>query len=414
MSANEQDVGFLAKHTKPKTSKVVPLPVFSPGLDLALNEDGSVKSSLTNVAEILEKSPDYAGKLKINSFSNEMFYNGNIFRDHEATECCVSISRKYYASFKLQDVKAVLPAVCVRHAFHPVQEYLKSLVWDRTPRVDLWLEDAFEVPPTPYTQAIAKNVLIGAVARVMRPGCKMDNMMVLEGGQGIGKTSAVRALAGAEWYAEVTEAAGSKDFYQCLRGKWFVEFGDLAGMRHTEINKLKQVLSSPADNYRASYAASAKDHPRHNIFIGTTNEYTYLGDSTGARRFWSVSCAVSNVGYIINMRDQLWAEAMARFSAGESWHEVPHDEAEEEQEKRFDADSWEYPVARWLSAHQTDNITTGYILADCLGIDIGKHSKADQTRVGAILRRLGFISKQRIVEGVRGRFYEKRRQCTTS
>jgi predicted P-loop ATPase len=376
-------------------------------LDLDTTEDGSVRPSFVNICEILEKDPEYAGKLKLNAFSNEMFFGGNLFRDHEHAECCLNISRKYHANFKLADVRSALLTVTSRDNFHPVQDYLRSLRWDGVPRIDSWLQDAFEAENTAYVQAVGKNVLIGAVARVMQPGCKMDNLLILEGAQGLGKTSAVRALAGAAWYAEVTQPAGSTDFYQCLRGKWFVEFGDLAGMRHAEVNRLKQVLSSQADNYRASYAPTAKDHPRHNIFIATTNEERYNSDVTGERRKWPIRCNSVNLDYIKHMRDQLWAEALRAFEAGEKWHIVPDEEAKEEQDQRFDVDPWEYPIARWLAIHTAQIITSGYILSDCIGLELSKHGKAEETRVGNVMKRLGYINKRKRIEGIRTYVYEK-------
>ena len=375
-------------------------------MNLDTTEDGSVRPTFVNFCEILEKDPDYAGKLKLNAFSNEMFYNGNLFRDHEHAECCLAISRKYYANFKMQDARTALLTVTSRSSFHPVQDYLRSLRWDGTPRIDSWLEDAFEAGASTYVQAVGKNVLIGAVARVMEPGCKMDNLLILEGAQGLGKTSAVRALASPAWYAEVTQAAGSTDFYQCLRGKWFVEFGDLAGMRHAEVNRLKQVLSSQADNYRASYAPTAKDHPRHNIFIATTNEEKYNVDATGERRKWPVRCNAVNLDYIIAMRDQLWAEALVRYQAGEKWHIVPADEAREQQEQRFDVDPWEYPINRWLTTHDS-NLTSAYILADCIGLELSKQRRQDQIRVGDIMKRLGYENKRTRVEGILVHAYKK-------
>jgi predicted P-loop ATPase len=229
-------------------------------------------------------------------------------------------------------------------------------------------------------------------------------MLILEGNQGIGKSKALRNLFGVGWYTETTEKPGSKDFYQALRGKWCLELAELDSLRGADISRVKQVLSATSDNYRPSYGRFSRDFARSNIFIGTTNEDHYLADPSGARRFWPILCAGVNGDYIIRMRDQLWAEGVARFNAGKPWHIVPAMEAQAEQDARYDADVWEEPIKQWLLVNQYQP-TMATIMGECLGIERAKQNRADQIRVGKILKRLGYV-KAREKDGGRGYYYE--------
>ncbi len=190
--------------------------------------------------------------------------------------------------------------------------------------------------------------------------------------------------------------------------------GELDSLRRSDVTRVKQVLSSTADNYRPSFGKRSVSFPRQNIFIGTTNEDHYLIDPTGARRFWPVRCLSSNVDYIVAMRDQLWAEALHRFRKGETWHQVPEDEAKAEQDARYDADSLEDIVSEWLQ--QPERALSGFTMTDvlikALNLEPWQHSRQMQTRVGQILMRLGYRAKQETEGGQRVRLYRKR--CTTS
>ncbi len=379
------------------------------------SDNGSVKPHYGNAFRLLSTDERIRGHYRMNEFTNEVEVDGKPVSDVEDVNVCIQMCMETDAKFTPDMVGKVLTSIAFAHAFHPVREYLQSLHWDGTPRIDRWLSDAFEVEATAYSMAVGKNTLIGAVARVMRPGCQMDTMLILEGEQGIGKTRAVRALAGQDWYCETIEKPGTKDFYQSLRGMWIVEMGELDSLRKSDVTRVKQVLSSTADNYRPSFGKRSVSFPRQNIFIGTTNETHYLIDPTGARRFWPVKCLSSNVDYIQAMRDQLWAEALHRFQKGEPWHEVPEDEAREQQDARYDADSLEDIVGAWVRNPETE--LTGFSMTDvlikALNLETWQHSRQMQTRVGHILTRLGYLSKQETVGGVRVRLY-RRKRCTTS
>lgn len=392
--------------------------------DLAIKGDGSLRANVGNAILILEHDDAWAGCLRLNTFSNQIekirqppYPHGSTgeLTDADAIEIAAWVGRHYNLDLKTTLVHEALLAVATRNPFHPVRDYLDSLVWDGTPRLAGVFPRYFGAHDSAYVQAVGLAFFIGAVARIYAPGCKVDTMVILEGAQGIGKTRSVRALAGASWYAEATESPSSKDFYQALRGKWLVEIGEMQAFSRAEANKIKQVITVQSDNYRPSYGRYARDFPRQSVFIGTTNEAQYLNDPTGARRFLPVRCAQADADAIVRDRDQLWAEAVARYRDGEPWWAIPA-AARDEQEARFNADSWEDVVADWLDGRAADTaypagqrgpidqVTVTEVLRWALGMELSKHDRGAQTRVGNILRRLGW-------RPVQVRAGEGRRRC---
>ena len=326
--------------------------------------------------------------------------------DQDAVELAFFASDMLGADFKTAQALEAIEVTAKRNPFHPVQDYLRGLSWDGTPRLDSWMSDVFGVSETPYHAAVGAKFLIAAVARAMRPGCQMDTMLVLMGGQGIGKTTAVRDLLPEfSWYSETTESPANKDFYQALRGKWIVEIGELHSFKNADWTKIKQMLSARSDTYRASYAHFAKDYQRQCVFIGTTNDETWNRDSTGARRFWPVRCMEVNKDYLRAQRDQLWAEAMLRLDRGEDWWTVP--DCEEHQDSVYQEDVWDSFLTDWILSRTQDSFTIGDILGEALNIERGMQKTSDEMRVGHLLRRLKFKRTRIMVNGTRKYVYQR-------
>lgn len=206
---------------------------------------------------------------------------------------------------------------------HPVREYLSALTWDGVSRVDGWLHRHLGVQDTAYSQAVGQMWLISAVARIMRPGCKVDHTIVLEGPkQGRGKSSALASLCPRpEWFSDslppITD--NLKEARQHLRGVWIVEIAEMAAMRKSSAETIKSFLSCQSDRYRPSYGRREIVVPRQCVFSGSVNLDQYLIDPTGNRRFWPVLTGEINVEAIRSDRDQLWAEAVYLFSTGCKW-----------------------------------------------------------------------------------------------
>lgn len=275
--------------------------------------------------------------------------------------------------------------------FHPVRNYLKSLKWDRLPRIDMWLSAAFDVEMTPLTRAIAAKFLIAAVRRVMQPGCKFDHMMILEGPQGIGKSRALQLLCGAAWFSDcVPMDLNGKDAAMALNGVWITEFAEIEHIIRVEIETLKAFLSRAVDRYRPPYARGFVERPRQGITVGTTNARDYLRDTTGNRRIWPIKCRTADPEWVALNRDQLWAEAVVREATGEAiWldDETIENLAKEEAEKRMAGDVWEDKIRLALIGRQ--EITTAEIL-ESMNVQTAHMTKSMEMRVANVLRHFGW------------------------
>lgn len=311
------------------------------------------------------------------------------------------------------NVTAAVMAAARANGFHPVRQYLDTLAWDGTKRLTRFLPDYFSTVDTPYTQEAGRRWLISAVARVMRPGCKVDTMLIVEGAQGKRKSTALAALVGADWFSDTKLDLSKVDAYQALRGKWVIEMAELDSLKNQELTRIKGFLSSVSDRYRPSYGKRARDFPRQTIFAGTTNEEKYLQDSTGNRRFWPVAAGTIKADELATDRDQIWAEALEAFRGGGSWwfdEDALLVEAQEAQEARMvDEHPWVPIIRAWLDKMELPSyqrpagsedielahgVTTTQVLVAAIGARKEHLDRASGMRVGGIMRQLGFEAKQ--------------------
>jgi len=387
---------------------------------LARSESGALIAHMQNVELILGNDERWAGVIGYSVFSSKIIklraapYGGGAgdWADIDDMRVMKWLAQQYNLRVKASHVVEAVSVVAHDHAFHPVREYLEKLVWDRVPRLDSWLTDVLGVEASDYSAKVGKRWPISAVARVMRPGCKADSVMILEGGQGEGKSTAMGILGG-EWFMDTPFALGDKDSFQAIRGKWIVELGELDSFNKAESTKAKQFFSASIDTYRESYGRRTNDVPRQCVFVGTTNQEEYLKDATGNRRYWPVFCNKVDLDALREIRDQLWAEAVFCYEAGDIWW-VTKDESQmfaEAQDERFVVDEWEGPILHWLEESQIGETTTGNdILSQALKLDFGHWGKPEQMRVGAIMHRLGWRKKRLTAlpkSGVRQWAYQK-------
>jgi putative DNA primase/helicase len=367
---------------------------------LARTESGALIAHMQNVELILGNDERWAGVINFSAFSSKIVklraapYGGGTgdWADIDDMRVMKWLAQTYNLRVKASSVIEAVSIVAHDHTFHPVREYLNRLEWDQVPRLGSWLTDVLGVVPTPYSSKVGKRWMISAVARVMQPGCKADSVLILEGAQGAGKSTAMSILGG-DWFMDTPFALGDKDGFQAIRGKWIVEWGELDSFNKAESTKAKQFFSASTDTYRESYGRRTNDVPRQCVFVGTTNQEEYLKDATGNRRYWPVACTRVELELLREIRDQLWAEAVFCYQAGEVWW-VNRDESSmftEAQDERFVVDEWEGPILTWLEESQIGATASGGdLLGMALKIDPSHWGKPEQMRVGAIMHRFGW------------------------
>jgi predicted P-loop ATPase len=303
--------------------------------------------------------------------------------------------------------KAVLLAADANR-FHDVRAYLEGLTWDGTPRLMSWLwaylgakapaNDA--EPGSSYVEKVAVKWMVGAVARVYKPGCKMDNVLILEGPQDAGKSSALKILFD-PWFTDAAFEIGSTDGYQIMRGMWCVELAELDGFNRADSSRAKAFFTRVNDRYRNPYGRKPVNVLRQGVFAGSVNHATYLKDDTGNRRYWPVS--IGNIGLddLRKDRDQLWAEALQLYKAGQEWWVRASERSiyEGEQEARYIGDAYETKILNWLDTIdeggvKPNNVPLAKIMGSALGLDAAKWTLPEQQRAGRIMARLGWLRKR--------------------
>jgi predicted P-loop ATPase len=294
-------------------------------------------------------------------------------------------------------VRDAVNARARENEFHPVRDWLQSLVWDGQKRANIWMTTKLGAELTPYTQAIGQMFLISLVARIFDPGCKVDYMPVLEGPQGGTKSAACAVLGGGYFSDGLPEIGDGKDVSQHLRGKWVIEIGEMHAMSRAESAQLKAFITRQVERYRPSYGRYEVVEPRQCVFIGTTNKGAYLRDETGGRRFWPVKVGDIDISGLAEDRDQLFAEAVHLYHEGAAWWPDPSFENQHikpEQESRYESDCWEDLIESYLA--NATKVTVGQVAKEALFFDTAaKIGTADQRRITAIMDRIGWRREQK-------------------
>ncbi|ESX48816.1 virulence-associated E family protein [Mesorhizobium sp. C416B] len=291
--------------------------------------------------------------------------------------------------------------LALQNSFDPVREYLDVLVPKAGVNcLDTWLTDCLGAEDNELTRAFGRAVLIAAVRRVRRPGSKFDFVLVLEGPQGGGKSSALKILAGGEEYFsdEIVLGVSYKEQQELLQGKWIVELPELAGLKASDIRGLKQFVSKTHDRARPAFGRSVEEMPRRGVMIGTTNDAEYLRDMTGNRRFWPVVVGKIDLPKLREIRDQLWAEAAAAELEADDPITIPESlwaAAAERQAERVAGDPWETILADELPAYATQvggelRIATQTVIEKVMKLDMREARRGDTARLAECMRRLGW------------------------
>lgn len=301
-------------------------------------------------------------------------------------------------------VRSGLDYFLQRHRRNSAQEALRALVWDGEVRLPGMLARAWGTEKNAYYSAVGRCWIMGMVNRVLNPGCQFDNFPLFEGGEGVGKSTALRIIGG-EYFSECHESIMSKDFQQMMHGKMLLEIAELHSFKRAEIERIKGIISNRVDTYRPSYGRIAQDFPRSCSFAGTTNRNDWNISDTGMRRAWRIIVGKVDLYWLRVNRDQLLAEAVARLDMGEVYHDVPDIDAKALQDDARVEDPWTDAVLHYARA--MPQVTPTEILSHALIIDIGKQTPGDVTRVRSILKLAGFVSSVRRIDGITQRTWRQ-------
>lgn len=375
---------------------------------LLANDEGAARPLLANVLTVLREDPAFAGAIGMDKLRAEAMVLRKLpwdvawlaersWTDND-DRCLAEWLQRNFIFVGVALAAEAVQVVAAEHSYHPVLDYLRGLRWDGVERLDDWAVDYLGCPNTPYVRAVSSRWMISAVARVNQPGCKADCALVLEGSQGIGKSTALRTL-GAPWFTDEIAALGTKDAAEQTIGVWIVELAELdAVTRAADIAHVKAFMSRQADRFRFSYGRRVGEHPRQCVFAATSNNRNWNRDDSGGRRWWPLSCGEVRIAALAEARDQLWAEARDRYDKPERWwldSSQLVEAANLEQEER----SVEDPLASRIAelTRYMVTTTTDAVLIE-LGFDARSRGKPEAMRVASILRQMGW-SRHRRREG---------------
>ncbi len=395
-----------------------------------------LKNSLRNLTLILQNDINLKGVV-FNQQLDGMEIKGEVpwkhpskyWRDADDAQL-ISYIDSNYGTFSARNYQIAVAKVADDRSYHPIREFLDALPkWDGIRRVDTLLIDYLGADDNAYVRAVTRKTLCAAICRVINPGCKFDTMLVLNGPQGVGKSTLISKLAG-EWFSDSLNLSDTKDktAAEKLQGYWILEIGELAGLRKAEVETLRSFLSRQNDIYRASFGRRATPHLRQCVFFGTTNaESGYLRDTTGNRRFWPVKTPGGSVKHSWQLRDeeikQIWAESLIYVQAGEKLYLNSSIEqlAKAEQCEAMEADereglvrdfldtllpnNWEqmdlFERRNFLSGNafgeigrkgmvKRSSVCNMEIWCECFGKERSNLKRADSNELAAILIKLGW------------------------
>lgn len=398
--------------------------------ELALTPKGRIASTVANGMWVLAHSHQTMGRIAYNEFGGMLLINaplrelfGGIAPIEQTPfhEDHLIHVRGWFntleMSFGHDDCLRLILAVAQSNKVNPVRDALDLAHdgWDGVHRLENALATYFNVDVQnnlEYHRAVLKAWMISACARVYAPGSKVDHVLVLEGKQGTGKSSAVKALVDAiapDYFAEgLPLISGGNDVKLALRGKWVIELAELGAVRKADTEQVKAFLSATSDSLRVPYGKMFETWPRRAVFIGTANNSEYIADESGGRRFWGVSCGVIDVKALTRDARQLWGEAVHRYRAGEVWHLIDPlaiKQAKGEQAARQVSDAWDDSIRGFMGRTFTErkSLEQSWQIAELFGaIFPSSHITANpqefdqikKNRFSACLRRAGWHTRK--------------------
>ena len=383
------------------------------GLLVTLDKEGApagVKQVGANAGLILQHDERWAKNLRFNEVTKEIDVLGGpmpvVSKNSFDVELANWLSRsEFHLNLNTKQVSEQMLAVARRNAYDPLAHWLKEEIrWDGVNRLESFFTRYFGATGDPrYLAQIGKSWLIAAVARALQPGCKVDNVLVLQGLQGKKKSTALQILGGA-FFSDTKFDIHDKDGRMMASRFWIIELAELASMRKADVEALKGFFSARRDDIRVPYGRVLESFPRRCVFVGSTNSEEFLPGDDQQRRYWPVRINVIDTDALTTDRDQLWAEATARFLAGERWWLEGEDVALAEVEAQSVSRSSPYtePILNWWLklSHRPDTVTTSQVASEALSMLTSQATGGVRQEIGMALRAMGFDRVKKRLGGI--------------
>lgn len=373
-------------------------------------EEGGLRNNEANIDLILRKSREWRGKLRFNLVSKKLELHdppaGISSTDPEGldVELCTWLQRSPWAKKGINPrpglVQDVLRQVVRTSSYDPLKEWLESLVWDGTPRVDSFFEQYFGATQDDpeYVRVISRRWLLSAVSRGLQPGEKVDTVLILEGRQGLRKSTAVETLF-APYFCDSKIDITNKDTWMLAGQYWGIELAELEALQGRQRETVKAFFSRRTDTFRPPYGKVNVTTPRRSVFVATTNSKEYLGlDPSGYRRFWPIACTQIDIEALRRDRDQILAEAVAIYRTGEQ-HWLTDEEAElaravTAERQEVVGETWQDRIRQWFLSRPAEqrpvHVGMSQILCDVLGIDVSQITRSKEMEAATVLQAMGF------------------------
>lgn len=367
---------------------------------------GELAQCTANIHSLISRAPGWHGVIAFDEFAQRTVKlkpppyasasTGGEWEGHDDSLTAMWLARTEAFTPSSALVAETIEVIARENAFHPVRQYLETLSWDGTSRLGYWLTDLLGAASNDYTRLVARFFLIGMVKRVMEPGCKFDYCLVLEGRQGMFKSSALRVLGG-DWFKDTDLDLQNKDAMTALQGAWLYEIAEMDSLTRAEASKQKSFLSRQVDEFRPVYGRREVRLPRQVVFAGTTNSWEWNKDPTGGRRFWPIEVTDVDLQALAAQRDQLFAEALVEYRKGSPCYPDRDQQRElfdPEQLARQQSEGYVDALHDWVYS-RTSDFSMAEAVRDGLQMDYSKLTRDVQTRVGNALKALGCTRVER-------------------
>jgi len=355
---------------------------------------GKPVTNMDTVVRVLESGNHPLGEVHLDTFLQQIVINGESMTDDHSRDLLLHCQRNLHLyKMGIEAIRDGISAYAGKRKQNCLVAWLNELpIWDGTRRLKDFFHQYYGAQPTSYASCAGINFFRSMIARALHPGCQQDHMVILEGAQGIGKSTSLKAICPPQWFAIAKESVLSKDFAISIQGKWVNEIDEMQSFTRSEVNAVKSIVSAPSDRFRPVWGRCAQDFPRQGIFVGTTNRADWNQDDTGARRFWPIKCAFVALPALKEAVPQLLAEALhdIRVTGAPYWL-MPREETLAEQRARFDYHPWQEVVADWVTGRK--GVTALEVLTMAIKMPLDRITKREQMVIASILRAMGWETK---------------------